>query len=56
MGTGTPDSQNEIFQAFRSQSLVGLSGLGYSEAVCVRRREREGERGIRVYVCVCVCV
>ena len=32
MGTGTPDSQNEIFQAFRSLSLVGLFGQGCSEA------------------------
>lgn len=48
MGTGIPDSQSEIFQAFRSLSLAGQSGQECSEAVCVQRKGRkEGEGGER---------
>ena len=33
MGTGTPDSQSERFQAFHSLLLAELSGQGCSGAV-----------------------
>lgn len=46
MGTDIPDSQSEIFQAFRSLSLAGQSGQECSEAVCVQRKGRK-ERGVR---------
>lgn len=44
MGTGTPDSQTEIFQASHSLSPVGPSDLGCSEAVCKREGKRERDR------------
>ena len=45
MGTGTPDSQSEIFQAFHSLSLAGQSGQEYSEAMCAGEGREEGGEG-----------